>query len=715
MKFPDSVISIVFLFISIIPCPAIEKLPKIDRFALVNRNNILVVKADTLASLSVGNGEFAFTTDITGLQTFYREYENGVSLGTQSNWGWHSFPNIQNYKPEESAEYYDYQGRKVPYLVQFKGNGRNAGAANYYRENPQRLNLGVIRLVLKKKDGSEVKIADIQHPKHQLNLWEGKITSQFSVEGEPVKVTVFCHQQLDMISAKIESPLIQTGQLKVEWLFPYAVPEHVTAGYDFKSIDKHQSILTKLNDQSVKIGRILDNDKYHVKIGWEGSGELKEVEKHRFVLSAKSGNSLTFSCLFSSKDLSAPLPNFAQTESNNLKSWGDFWKTSGVVDFSDCTDPRAHELERRFVLSQYLTKIQNSGSLPPQETGLVFNSWYGKFHLEMHWWHTAHFANWNHPEYLTKQLDWYQTIYNKALETAQLQGFKGVRWPKMVGPEGQNSPSGVGSFLIWEQPHFIYMAEQLYLSHPDQKVLAKYKELIFATADFMADFAAYDPVKKVYNLSSPMIPAQERWAKESASNPPYELSYWHWGLTVAQEWRKRLKLPINQKWEAVRNNLAAPEIGNGVYLGIAKATDSYTAPRNMTDHPSVLGALGMVPLWDKIDPEVMRATLKTVMQKWDWPSTWGWDYPMVAMCATRLNEPEIALDALLKDVQKNTYLINGHNFQDKRLRIYLPGNGGILKAVALMCAGWEGCTIKNPGFPKDGNWNVKWENLVPDF
>jgi hypothetical protein len=38
-----------------------------------------------------------------------------------------------------------------------------------------------------------------------------------------------------------------------------------------------------------------------------------------------------------------------------------------------------------------------------------------------------------------------------------------------------------------------------------------------------------------------------------------------------------------------------------------------------------------------------------------------------------------------------------------------------LKAISLMCAGWEGCQTKNPGFPKDGKWNVKWENLTEDF
>ena len=68
---------------------------KIDRFALVERNNPHITSIDTLASLSVGNGRFAFTADVTGLQTFQTLYSKGVPLGTQSQWGWHSFDNPQ--------------------------------------------------------------------------------------------------------------------------------------------------------------------------------------------------------------------------------------------------------------------------------------------------------------------------------------------------------------------------------------------------------------------------------------------------------------------------------------------------------------------------------------------------------------------------------------------------------------------------------------------
>jgi len=112
-----------------------------------------------------------------------------------------------------------------------------------------------------------------------------------------------------------------------------------------------------------------------------------------------------------------------------------------------------------------------------------------------------------------------------------------------------------------------------------------------------------------------------------------------------------------------------------------------------------------------VDTEIMKNTLHWVWNNWNWDRTWGWDYPTVAMCAARMGEPEIAVSALLMDKQKNTYLPNGHNYQHEGLRIYLPGNGGLLTAVAMMCAGWDGNTVNTPGFPKDGKWKVQWEGL----
>jgi hypothetical protein len=53
-----------------------------------------------------------------------------------------------------------------------------------------------------------------------------------------------------------------------------------------------------------------------------------------------------------------------------------------------------------------------------------------------------------------------------AKATAERQGYDGVRWPKMVGPDGRDSPSPIAPLLIWQQPHPIYYAELCYQRNP---------------------------------------------------------------------------------------------------------------------------------------------------------------------------------------------------------------------------------------------------------
>ena len=107
----------------------------------------------------------------------------------------------------------------------------------------------------------------------------------------------------------------------------------------------------------------------------------------------------------------------------------------------------------------------------------------------------------------------------------------------------------------------------------------------------------------------------------------------------------------------------------------------------------------------------MENTLDRVLGSWNWHSLWGWDFPLMAMNATYLDRPELAVGLLLMDTQKNTCLANGHNYQNDQLTVYLPGNGGLLSAVAMMCT-YKNKEGKN-GFPDNGKWNVKYENLLP--
>ena len=131
----------IFLF-CFIGCRTAEKaagkVERIDRYALVNRHNVVVCEPDAMSPLTVGNGEFAFTADITGLQTFPRFHNKGVPLCTQSQWGWHSFPNPKNYRIEEVLKYYDTYGRSVGYPYRFS-EGRADEASKWLRENPHRL------------------------------------------------------------------------------------------------------------------------------------------------------------------------------------------------------------------------------------------------------------------------------------------------------------------------------------------------------------------------------------------------------------------------------------------------------------------------------------------------------------------------------------------------------------------------------------------------
>ncbi|MGA2438779.1 MAG: hypothetical protein ABSF57_09745, partial [Acidobacteriaceae bacterium] len=69
----------------------------IDRHALVTRHNIVVHSLDPNGAMAVGNGDFAFNFDVTGLQSFPEFYEKTMPIGILSDWGWHSFPNPNGY------------------------------------------------------------------------------------------------------------------------------------------------------------------------------------------------------------------------------------------------------------------------------------------------------------------------------------------------------------------------------------------------------------------------------------------------------------------------------------------------------------------------------------------------------------------------------------------------------------------------------------------
>lgn len=132
----------------------------------------------------------------------------------------------------------------------------------------------------------------------------------------------------------------------------------------------------------------------------------------------------------------------------------------------------------------------------------------------------------------------------------------------------------------------------------------------------------------------------------------------------------------------------------------------------------VIGSHGMIngaAINPPIDLEIMNLTLQYSIDGWNMASTWGWDFPIWALAQARLGwSPDAVVDMLLRNETKNFYLANGHGWQSPgSLPCYLPSNGGLLAAVAMMAGGvLDGNGVAQPvGFPP--SWQARTEGFRP--
>jgi len=672
----------------------------INRKALVQRHNLKLTDSKLRGPSQVGNGEFAYGFDITGMQTFNDQFT------TLSQWGWHSTP------PPKGQTAADFKksimmtnGRPVLYDMP---DTAHKELTDWLVANTHKFNLARIGLWLKKADGSDAKLTDLQNPEQTLDLWTAKAESNFTLEGQPVKVTTVADPKRDIVGFKIESPLISSGRLGVFIEFPYANLNNFSNASDYKKPDLHQTTLIQKGLNKVVFDRKLDSTTYQVAAQWTGNGRVEVEKAHRYKFSPIGGNSVEYVFYLSPKKITGLTPSVAQVTTNSNLYWPSFWKSGGAIDLSESKDPRWKELERRIVLSEYNMKINASGKYPPQETGLVNNSWHGRFHYEMMWWHLAQYALWDRWDLLNPPLKVYQDNLESAKGRAKLEGYLGARFPKCTGPDGREAPGRHHSTLVWQQPHSIFFANLDYRAHPTPATLKKWAAVIDNSADFLASYAYFDPSRKQYILGSPLTFAPENNNWEKDINPAFELGYWRYGLKTAQQLRKKMGLPEKPLWNKVHDNLTPIPQRNGLYDQWENAQDMWT--KYNYEHPTFMALYGMLPA-DGIDIPTMDNTFKKVVSVWQWERGWGWDFPMMAMTAARLGHPDEAVNMLLHPAKKNGFdehgMVGGGNPYP-----YFPTNGGLLYAVAMMAAGWDGDKgLKQPGFPHDKTWVVKWEGL----
>lgn len=677
---------------------------------VVQRNNPHKDNFDYLSPFTVGNGSIAYTVDITGMQTLYAEQEEaGFPLLTMSDKGWHVTPNAKGttYELDKDfvmTEYAHPRKGSVKYAV--KAHTGKEEVYHWLRQNPHRYNLLQVGFVY---DGEVITASDISGIYQSLDMYSGVIKSSFFLRGEAVEVTTLCHQEADCLGIGVRSVLCMDGRLQIKLRFPYGSPQ--ISGSDWESVEKHESRMLPAEEALLCLEHRMDDVQDYVAVYSTADLRAEEKEKHCYIL-APDREAFDVVIGLSREREALKKYSFGECLKSSEDGWRSFWEEGGGISFAGSTDARAAELERRIVLSLYVSAINSCISQPPQETGLTVNSWYGKAHLEMYMWHLAYLPLWGRGPLLKKSLGWFQRILPEAQKNARRNGYKGAKWPKMVGPAGVDCPSKIATLLIWQQPHLIYMLEMLYQQEKDSSLLEEYWELVEQSAEYMVDFAEYNAAKKCYELTAPLIPAQERHKPEDTLNPVYETEYWRLGLFIAIKWAERLGKEYPDQWKDVAEHMAAPTVRNGVYLAHELCEDTYT--RFAEDHPSMVAALGLLP-GERMDKQVMQNTLDKIYQVWNFQTMWGWDFAMMAMTETRLGNPERALEILLYDTQKNQYMANGHNCQVSRkdLPLYLPGNGSLLLAIPLMAAGYPGCTEEHPGFPKDGSWKIELEGIAP--
>ena len=448
--------------------------PPIDRYALVTRHNIQW--NSSTGTIPLGNGEFCFNADGTGLQTF-----GGNSM---SHWAWHSFP----LPAGVTADQIPATGTFATGRVQGEDDPPSGTDAieTWIKQNPHIMNLG--RLQLCDANGTALTTGAISGLARTMNLWSGAQTSSYQVNGQTVTVETCVHPVLDAVVVRIQSPLIASGALQVALDFPYPALANNSWVGNFSQTSGNTTALTMNGGSRADFVRTLDTTNYDVSLTWSPGGKIVAVgsaSPNRFLLSAPGSNTLEFICVFSNAPVSVALPTVAQSLIDTSNHWANFWSTGGAIDLSRSKDSRWFELERRIVLSQYELAAQDAGSWAESENGLMgIDPWVGQFHMEMLWWHLAHYALWDRWDMLTNALP-YQRFVPQAQALAAQLGYKGLKWPKEIGPEGRTAPWIYNQVLLWKQPHPIFFAELDYRLHPTraQRWRKWTKYTFFGTAD----------------------------------------------------------------------------------------------------------------------------------------------------------------------------------------------------------------------------------------
>lgn len=573
---------------------------------------------DSKNPVTIGNGDFAITLDQTGTQSLYEIYKD-IPLSTMSNKNWF-YKDKKDIKPS-------YVDGKAYMLFNLDND------PNYQINRQYPFKYSFMQILLYDND-KLIDINNIKDVKQELDLYKGIVTSSFNYKGKINKTISFIYQDHDEFNFKLQSDNL-----------------NLTLKFNYPSYTKNGYRLDILPNVLVKEDRItlLYDDKNSLSFKLKSSSNYQIVE-----------NTL----IFDDNNVSFSL---ALDEIKEGKLLDEFWKCDNGIIIDN------EELVKKMVLSKYLLHVNSTGIYPPQESGLTYNCWNSKFHLEMHLIHSLWNIYNNHVGDLVKSFDYYLSIMPSSLKRASLNGYKGLRFPKMTGPDGEDSPSNIGPLLIWQAPHILFMLQEIYYLYNKENIIKKYEPLISGTIDFMISFLTLKDSK--YQMLDPLLEACESIPLDRCQNPSFELEYWRY--TLERQPKIDTVLYGHQRYDYldITSKIITPKEDDGIYLKTYGVIDKYDLYK---DHPTE-GFLMSFFKSKIVDKEKMVKTIDYILKNMDLSSYWGWDFPFLGLSLLNCGEIEKSIEVTQLNTINNQYLYNGYNTSPRDdLKAYLPGNGAFL-------------------------------------
>ena len=534
---------------------------------------------DSKNPVTIGNGDFAITLDQTGTQSLYETYKD-IPLSTMSNKNWF-YKDKKNIKPS-------YVDGKAYMLFNLDND------PNYQINRQYPFKYSFMQILLYDND-KLIDINNIKDVKQELDLYKGIVTSSFNYKEKINKTTSFIYQDHDEFNFKLQS-----DNLNLALKFNY--PSYTKNGY---RLDILPNVLVK-EDRIT----LLYDDKNSLSFKLKSSSNYQIVE-----------NTL----IFDDNNVSFSL---ALDEIKEGKLLDEFWKCDNGIIIDN------EELVKKMVLSKYLLHVNSTGIYPPQESGLTYNCWNSKFHLEMHLIHSLWNIYNNHVGDLVKSFDYYLSIMPSSLKRASLNGYKGLRFPKMTGPDGEDSPSNIGPLLIWQAPHILFMLQEIYYLYNKENIIKKYEPLISGTIDFMISFLTLKDSK--YQMLDPLLEACESIPLDRCQNPSFELEYWRY--TLERQPKIDTVLYGHQRYDYldITSKIITPKEDDGIYLKTYGVIDKYDLYK---DHPTE-GFLMSFFKSKIVDKEKMVKTIDYILKNMDLSSYWGWDFPFLGLSLLNCGEIE---------------------------------------------------------------------------